>query len=133
MASFWRENQLVWNKEKNSSKESTWFGEPKCKLGFQVANFFVFFFFHRFLLSLLLNFCENKRCIYESRALLRAHQLPHFFINFRINIANFMDPRKMVDRENAFSAFPKCTKWKWKQKIKKIMKEQKEKRKKTRC
>jgi hypothetical protein len=42
MASFWRENQLVWTKEKNSLKESTWFGEPKCKLGFQLAHFFNF-------------------------------------------------------------------------------------------
>jgi hypothetical protein len=37
---------------------------------------------------------------------------PSFLINFRINMANFMDPRKMVVRENAFSALPKCTKWK---------------------
>jgi hypothetical protein len=29
---FWRENQLVPTKSK-SSKESSWFGEPRCKLG----------------------------------------------------------------------------------------------------
>jgi hypothetical protein len=35
---------------------------------------------------------------------------PSFFINFRINMANFMDPHKMVVRKNAFSALPKCMK-----------------------
>ncbi len=41
MASFWKENQLVQTKEK-SLKESSWFGKPKCNLGFKVAHFFVF-------------------------------------------------------------------------------------------
>ncbi len=39
-----------------------WFGEPKCNLGSKVTHFFVFFaFLHRFLLSLLLKFCDNGR------------------------------------------------------------------------
>jgi len=38
----------------------------------------IFFLFHCFFIFLLLNFCENGRCIYGLRALLRAHQLPHF-------------------------------------------------------
>jgi hypothetical protein len=41
MAPFWREIQLVWTK-KWSSKESSWFGEPRCKLGSKVGSSTVF-------------------------------------------------------------------------------------------
>jgi hypothetical protein len=43
VTSFWRENQLVQTK-KNSLKESSWFREPKCKVGSKVAQFFVFWY-----------------------------------------------------------------------------------------
>jgi hypothetical protein len=47
MALIWRENQLVQTKKKKKLKgKSPWFGEPKCKLQFKVAHFFVFCFFH---------------------------------------------------------------------------------------
>jgi hypothetical protein len=36
MAPFWRENQLVQTQKKQELKgESSWFGEPRCKLGFK--------------------------------------------------------------------------------------------------
>jgi hypothetical protein len=60
MISFWSKNQLVWTKK--SLKESSWFGEPKCKLESKVAYFFGFwFFFHCFFLPLLLKFGKNGR------------------------------------------------------------------------
>jgi hypothetical protein len=46
MASFQKENQLVWT-QKKSLKEISWFGKPKCNIRFKVTHFFVFFlFFH---------------------------------------------------------------------------------------
>jgi hypothetical protein len=50
MASFWKENQLVQMKKRKEKrlKESSWFGEPKCKLRIKVAHFFVFSFFSLF-------------------------------------------------------------------------------------
>ncbi len=44
---------------------------------FKVAHFFVIFvlFFHCFLLSLLLKFCENRKRIYGLNTLLRTQQL----------------------------------------------------------
>jgi len=37
VTSFWKENQLVWTK-KQSSKESSWFGEPRMGLGTKVLE-----------------------------------------------------------------------------------------------
>jgi hypothetical protein len=46
-------------KKKQRLKESSWFGEPKCQPRSTVGHFSFFVFFHYFLLSLLLKFCEN--------------------------------------------------------------------------
>jgi hypothetical protein len=106
MTSFLRENQLVLTK-KNNLKESSWFGEPTCKMGSKVAHFFILSgLFHYSLLPLLLKFCENGRCIYWLRTLLRAHQLPHLLINSRVNMTGFVNPCKVVARKRAFSTLP---------------------------
>jgi hypothetical protein len=42
--------------------------------------------------------------IYGLRTSLKAQQLFHFLINFRINMAGFVDPCKVVVRKSAFSA-----------------------------
>ncbi len=106
MTSFLRENQLVQTK-KNSLSESSWFGEPKCKMGSKVAHFFILGgLFHYFLLLLLLKFCENGRRIYCLRTLSRAHQLPHLLINSRVNMTGFVNPCKVVARKRAFSTLP---------------------------
>ncbi len=47
MATFQKEIQLVWTK-KWSSKESAWFGEPRCNLGSKVASSIVFHYFSLF-------------------------------------------------------------------------------------
>jgi hypothetical protein len=62
MAPFWKEIQLVWTK-KWSLEESSWFGEPKCKLGFKVVSSIVFHCFSRFFfhLFLKLRLCKNGR------------------------------------------------------------------------
>jgi len=70
----------------------------------------------------LFKFCENGRCIYGLRTLLRAHQLPHFLINSKFNMVGCVDLHKVATKKSAFSAFPKCIKWKWKLKNKKTMK-----------
>jgi len=68
--------------KKNSFKESSWFGEPKCKLGFKVAHFLVFFFFfHCFLNLCCSNLWECEKRIYGLKTLLRAYQFPQLFIN----------------------------------------------------
>jgi hypothetical protein len=36
----------------------------------------------------------------------KAQQLPHFWINFRINMAGFVDSCKVVARKSAFSGLP---------------------------
>jgi hypothetical protein len=38
--------------------------------------------------------------------LLKAHQLPHFLTNFRIDMVDFVDPHKVVIKRSAFSALP---------------------------
>jgi hypothetical protein len=43
---------------------------------------------------------------YGLKTLLKAHQLPHFFIDSRIDMVGFMNPHKVIARRNAFSAFP---------------------------
>jgi hypothetical protein len=53
MALFWRESFGL--DPKKNLKESSWFGERKCKLGFKVGHFYCF------LLSLLFKLCENGR------------------------------------------------------------------------
>jgi hypothetical protein len=62
MTSFWRENQLV--QTKKNLKESSGFGEPKCKLQSKVAHLFVYFF-HCFLLPLLFKFCKTGRHVMD--------------------------------------------------------------------
>jgi hypothetical protein len=47
-------------KKRTNSKESSRFGEPKCKLGSKVANFY-FYFFNFTFLPLLLKLCENEK------------------------------------------------------------------------
>jgi hypothetical protein len=68
MAPFWKDIQLVWTK-KWSSKESSWFGQPRCKLGskvgssivFQCFSLFSLFFKVFFHLFLKLKLCKNER------------------------------------------------------------------------
>ncbi len=38
--------------------------------------------------------------------MLKAHQLPHFFIDSRIDMTSFVNPHKVIAKRNAFSAFP---------------------------
>ncbi len=45
MTSFWRETNWFRPKKEKSLKESSWFGESKCKLGSNVAHFLGFYLF----------------------------------------------------------------------------------------
>jgi hypothetical protein len=56
--------------KKKSLKESSWFGEPKCKLGSKVVHFFYPSFS---------NFVRMKDMLSGLRTLLRAHYLSHFW------------------------------------------------------
>jgi hypothetical protein len=38
--------------------------------------------------------------------MLKEHQLPQFFINFRIDMVIFVNPHEVIARTNAFLAFP---------------------------
>jgi hypothetical protein len=40
------------------------------------------------------------------KTLLKAHQLPHFFINSRIDMASFVNLHNVIARRNAISTFP---------------------------
>jgi hypothetical protein len=77
MASIWKENQLVQTK-KMSLKESSWFGEPKCKLGSKVVHLFIYCYFPPYYFKLVAQIMwEWKKC-YGLKTLLRAQKLPHF-------------------------------------------------------
>ncbi len=71
---------------------------------FKVTHFLIFLVFKNcFLLPLLFKFYDNGRHIYGLRTSLKAQQLFHFLINFRINTAGVVDPCKVVVRKRAFS------------------------------
>jgi hypothetical protein len=59
-------NPIGPNPKKKSFKESSWFGEPKCKLVSKVVHFLNIYIF----LSLFFKLCENERhamdCIVNS-------------------------------------------------------------------
>jgi hypothetical protein len=104
MALFWKENQLVWTKKK-SFKESSWFGEPKCKLRSKVVHFFVFFFFFIvFFNPCYSNFVKikNMPCIEDIVERTLALSL---LTNFRVGMASSMDLHKVVARRGAFLGF----------------------------
>jgi hypothetical protein len=84
------------DQKKNSLNKSSQFG---CLFFHFILLFFILFFYLR---------CsnENGRHIYGLRTLLKAQQLPHFLINFRINMIGFVDPCKVIARKSAFSALP---------------------------
>jgi hypothetical protein len=84
--------------KKKSLKESSWLGEPKCKLGSKVIHFFVFcFYFHVFFYLCCLNFVivENMLWIED---IVASTSAPSFSINSRIDIASFVHPHKVVVR-----------------------------------
>jgi len=111
MASFWRENQLVWTKKK-TFKESSWFGEPKCKLRSKVVHFFVFFFFFIvFFYPCYSNFVKMKNmpCIED---IVKSTLALSLLTNFRVDMDSSMDLHKVVARRGAFR-ISKCMKWSW--------------------
>ncbi len=96
--------------QKNSLKESSWFGEPKCKLGSK-ASF-----------PLVAQILWKWKTHLWIRTLLKAHQLSHFLIDLKVNMASFVDPCKVVDKKSAFLGFQVH---KMKLKIEKTMNEKK--------
>ncbi len=87
---------------KKSLKESSWFREPKCKLGFKVIHFFVFCSFSLFFFTVVVQILWNWKTCYGLRRLLRAHQLPHFS---RVDMVGLVHLHKVVAR-SAFLVFP---------------------------
>jgi hypothetical protein len=104
MVSFWTENQLVQTKKKQLI-EGLIVWRTKVYAKVQGYSFLKFFGFSKFvLLPLLFKFYENGRHIYGLKTSLKAQQLFHFLINFRINMADYVDPCKVVVRKSEFSA-----------------------------
>ncbi len=102
MTSFWRENQLVPTIKKNL-KDSSWFGEPKCKFGSNIARFFVLF--HCFLLTCCSNSMKMKDMLWIEDIVESTSTSP-FLTNSRVDMVGFVDLHKVVARRSAFSAFP---------------------------
>jgi hypothetical protein len=90
--------------KKKPLKENSWFGEPKCKLGLKVLHFFIFLLFSTIFLYLCCsNFVriEEMLCIKD---IIESTQAPSFLTNYKIDMANFVDPHKVVVRRSAFLA-----------------------------
>ncbi len=87
--------------KKKGLKESSWFGEPKCKLRSKVVHFFTFLLFFLIFIYPCSNFVRmgNKLWIENIVA------IPSFFANFRIDMVGFKDLYKVVVRRSAFSTF----------------------------
>ncbi len=96
MASFWSENQLVRTKKKKTLQESSWFGEPKCKLVSKVVHFFCFLFCFKL----------KWNTYYGLSTLLKAHQFLHFLTNSKVDMINSMDLHKVLLEGVHFQPFP---------------------------
>jgi hypothetical protein len=80
--------------KKKSLKESSWFGETKCKLRSKVAHFFVF-------CPCCSSFVKLEDMIWiEDIVIILA-----FLTNSKVDMASFVDLHKVVVKRNAFLAF----------------------------
>ncbi len=96
---------MVWTIKKNS-KDSSWFEEPKCKLGSKAAHFFVFFvLFHCFLLTCCSNFMKMEDMLWIEDIVESTSTSP-FLTTSRVDMVGFVDLHKVVARRSAFLAFP---------------------------
>ncbi len=88
-------NQLVWSKKKNNLKESSWFGEPKCDLGFKGAHFL--FIFTDSFYPCCSNYVRMKDILWMED-IVEITPTPPFYINFRIDMTSFVDVRWLLER-----------------------------------
>ncbi len=77
------EKKSIFGPKTKSLQKSSWFGEPKCKLGSKVTHFFIYFFSLFFFILGVQILWEWKTC-YELRTFMNwehcwAHQLSHFW------------------------------------------------------
>jgi len=79
MASFWKENQLVWTKKRKLK------GKPKCMLGSKVVHFI----FHCFFYPCCSNFMKIKDMQWIED-IVKNTLTPPFFTNSRIDMAGFV-------------------------------------------
>ncbi len=91
--------------KKESLKESSWFGEPKCKLGSKVVQFFVFLFIFIVFFYPCLNSTRIKDVLWIEDIIESTSTFP-FLINSRVDMVGFMDLDKVFAKRNAFSTFP---------------------------
>jgi hypothetical protein len=102
MASFWKENQLVWTK-----KNSSWIGEPKCKVRSEVAHFFVFrALFHCLKKKVCCSNFVRMEDMLWIEDIVDNTSIPPFLVYYRVDMVDFVNIHKVVARKNAFSAFP---------------------------
>ncbi len=95
---------MVWTK-KESLNESSWFGEPKCKIGSKVADFFVFLFIFIVFFYPCLNSTKIKDMLWIEDIVESTSTLP-FLTNSRVDMVGFMDLHKVFAKSSAFSTFP---------------------------
>jgi hypothetical protein len=101
MASFWKENQSIQTK-KRSLKDSSWFGEPKCKLGSKVAHLFIYFIVF---LVFLFNFVKMKDMLWIEDIVESTLALS-FLTNFKVDMVGFVNLCKVVVRKITLEIFP---------------------------
>jgi hypothetical protein len=94
---------MVWMKNK-SLNESSWFGEPKCKLGYKVAHFFIFlgFFFIVFFPPCCSNLMKMENML-SIEDIVKSIPIPPFLTNSRIDMVGFVDPHKVVAKQSMHS------------------------------
>jgi hypothetical protein len=77
---------------RKSLTESSWFGEAKCKLGSKVVHFFHF-------LRVFYSCCSNSMKLEEMlwiKDIVQSTQAPPFLTNFKVDMASFIDPHKVI-------------------------------------
>jgi hypothetical protein len=78
--------------QKKSLKESSWFGESKCKLRFKNVHFKIkLLFFIVFFYLGCLNYVRVKNMLWIEN-IVESTPNPSFFINSRIDMAAFVNP-----------------------------------------
>ncbi len=87
--------------QKNSLKESSWFGGPKCKLGSKVAYLWFSFFSIVLFYHCYSNFVKMENMLWI-KDIVKRTLTPPFLTNSRVDMVDFVNLHKVVTRRNAF-------------------------------
>jgi hypothetical protein len=98
------ERNSISSNQKMGSRESSWFGEPRCKLGSKVVSSIVFHCFSRvfFHLFLKLKLCKNGKHSWMQEDIVECIPTIPFLSTSNVGTVGFVDPHKVVAQRHAF-------------------------------